>query len=168
MGDINVRQLVSYGRTPYMKLMRGYDKEDNDAIDWAIDVTGLRDVSERPVVSLSGGQRQRVWIAMSLAQKSQMLFLDEPTTYLDIKYQIELLELIRNLNRELGITIVMVLHDINQAIKYSDRVIGLKSGKIKFEGAPNDVITDESVSGLYDIELAVESFKGLKVVMPKG
>ncbi len=167
MGDINVRQLVSYGRTPYMKLMRGYDKEDNDAIDWAIDVTGLRDVSERPVVSLSGGQRQRVWIAMSLAQKSQMLFLDEPTTYLDIKYQIELLELIRNLNRELGITIVMVLHDINQAIKYSDRVIGLKSGKIKFEGAPNDVITDESVSGLYDIELAVESFKGLKVVMPK-
>ena len=79
MGDINVRQLVSYGRTPYMKLMRGYDKEDNDAIDWAIDVTGLKDVSERPVVSLSGGQRQRVWIAMSLAQKSQMLFLNKPT-----------------------------------------------------------------------------------------
>lgn len=138
MGDINVRQLVSYGRTPYMKLMRGYSAEDNDAIDWAIEVTGLGDISDKPIGALSGGQRQRVWIAMSLAQKSNFLFLDEPTTYLDIKYQIEILELVRHLNRNLGITIVMVLHDINQALKYSDEVIGLKDGKIVFAETPDD------------------------------
>lgn len=167
MGDINVRRLVSYGRTPYMKLMRGYSDEDNDAIDWAIEVTGLNDISDKPICSLSGGQRQRVWIAMSLAQKSDFLFLDEPTTYLDIKYQIEILELVRYLNKNLGITIVMVLHDINQALKYSDEVIGLKDGEIVFAGTPDEVITDESVSNLYDITLAVEELNKVKFVMPK-
>ncbi len=167
MGDITVRQLVSYGRTPYMKFMRGYSEEDLAAIEWAIEVTGLQDFQERTLASLSGGQKQRVWIAMSLAQKSRYLFLDEPTTYLDIKYQIEILELIRNINREFGITVIMVLHDINQAIKYSDDVVGLKDGNIVFSGNPSEAITDESVSNLYDIGLAVEVFKGGKVVLQR-
>lgn len=167
MGDITVRQLVSYGRTPYMKFMRGCSEEDNEAIDWAIEVTGLEDFRDRPLASLSGGQKQRVWIAMSLAQKSRFLFLDEPTTYLDIKYQIEILELIRSINRDFKITVIMVLHDINQALKYSDDVVGLKDGHIVFSGHPDEVITDESVSNLYDIGLAVEVFKGGKVVLQK-
>lgn len=167
MGDITVRQLVSYGRTPYMKFMRGYSAEDDEAIDWALAVTGLVGMRDRLLASLSGGQKQRVWIAMSLAQKSRFLFLDEPTTYLDIKYQIEILELIRSINKGLGITVVMVLHDINQAIKYSDDIVGLKDGRIVFCGAPNEVITDDSVSALYDIGLSVEEFKGGKVVLQK-
>lgn len=167
MGDITVRRLVSYGRTPYMKFMRGYCEEDNEAIDWAMDVTGLCELSNRSLSSLSGGQKQRVWIAMSLAQKSRILFLDEPTTYLDIKYQIEILELIRSININFGITVVMVLHDINQALKYSDEVVGLKEGKIVFSGKPDTVITDDSVSNLYDIPLVVQEFKGSKVVLQK-
>ncbi len=166
MGDINVRQLVSYGRTPYMRLMRGYSARDNEAIDWAMDVTGLADMGAKPVAALSGGQRQRVWIAMSLAQKSDFLFLDEPTTYLDIKYQIEILELIKHLNKNLGITIVMVLHDINQALKYSDELIGLKDGEVMFAGDPDEVINDCSISRLYDIPLVVADLDGTKVVMP--
>lgn len=104
-------------------------------------MTNLTEYRDRAVQKLSGGQRQRVWIAMALAQNTRILFLDEPTTYLDIRYQIETLELIRKLNREYQITIVMVLHDINQAIYFSDRLVGLKDGQVVVEGAPQEVIT---------------------------
>lgn len=165
-GDITVRQLVSYGRTPYVNVIRpSYKEEDNAAIEWAIEKTGLEEFADRPVIFLSGGQRQRTWIAMALAQKSEMIFLDEPTTYLDVRYQKELLELIKALNHDLGITIVMVLHDINQALGYSDDVIGLSEGKVAFKGAAEDVITSESVSRLFHVPLKVADFQNRKIVI---
>ena len=120
---------------------------------------------DREISRLSGGQRQRVWIAMALAQNTKILFLDEPTTYLDIRYQIEILELVKKLNREFGITIIMVLHDINQAIYFSDCVIGLKDGLVEMEGDPQEVITRESIRSLYGIELDVTVIGEKKFVL---
>lgn len=154
-GALTVRELISYGRTPYLGLMGRMTKEDDEAIDWALKVCDLEAIRHEAVNSLSGGQRQRVWIAMALAQRSEMVFLDEPTTYLDVRYQIELLQLIRSLNTTYGLTIVMVLHDINQALHYSDYLVGLKAGKVLFAGKPNEVITEESISSLYGIRLKV-------------
>ena len=111
---------------------------------------------------------QRIGLAQAIINEPKLLFLDEPTTFLDIAYQVEILDLLGELNRTKKTTIIMVLHDINQALKYSDEVIGLKDGKIVFAGTPDAVITDESVSDLYDIALAVEEFNNVKVVMPKN
>ena len=152
--DITVERLISYGRTPYMKLMGGKSEEDEKLIDHAIEVTGLEEFRNRELSQLSGGQRQRVFIAMALAQNTKILFLDEPTTYLDIRYQLDILRLVRKLNKEYGITIVMVLHEINQAVHFSDEVIGLKDGKVLVQGDPNEVITTESISELYDVDEA--------------
>ena len=146
--DITVERLISYGRTPY-----------------AIEVTGLEEFRNRELSQLSGGQRQRVFIAMALAQNTKILFLDEPTTYLDIRYQLDILRLVKKLNREYGITIVMVLHEINQAIHFSDEVIGLKDGKVLVQGDPKDVITTESISELYDVHLNVADIDGQKFVL---
>ena len=126
---------------------------------------GLEDRLTSKVGLLSGGQRQRVWIAMALCQGTKTLFLDEPTTYLDIRYQIEILQLVKKLNQEFGITIIMVLHDINQAIAYSDNVIGMKDGKVLVEGDPEEVITEESIRELYGIELGVTRVDGRKFVL---
>lgn len=163
--DITVERLVSFGRTPHRKMMQGKSREDERLVEWAMEVTNVEKYRDREVSRLSGGQRQRVWIAMALAQNTKILFLDEPTTYLDIRYQIETLELVRRLNREYGITIVMVLHDINQSIHFSDRVIGLKDGRIAAEGAPEDVITAECIRDLYGISLEVEKVRGRKFVL---
>ena len=163
--DISVESLVSFGRTPHQKLMHGKSEEDERLIDWALEITNLTEYRDREVKRLSGGQRQRVWIAMALAQNTKILFLDEPTTYLDIRYQIEILQLVRKLNREFGITIVMVLHDINQAIEYSDHIIGMSDGIVAVEGNPEDVITKESIKKLYDIELEVKDIEGKKFVL---
>ena len=130
-GDITVEQLVSFGRTPHISFMKDNGKEDEEKIAWAMEVTGISEFAEREISRLSGGQRQRAWIAMALAQGTEILFLDEPTTYLDVRYQIEILELVRMLNKKFGLTIIMVLHDINQALYYSDEVIGLQSGLVK-------------------------------------
>ena len=115
--------------------------------------------------ALSGGERQRVWIAMALAQQSEMLCLDEPTTYLDIYYQLELLELVKELNEKHGLTIVMVLHDINQAIRYSDHIILMKAGKIIAEGAPRDVITREVIKEVYGVEAMFKEDERLGLYM---
>jgi iron complex transport system ATP-binding protein len=163
--DITVSRLVSLGRTPYRRSMRGNSEEDERLVEWAMEVTGILDYRDREVSRLSGGQRQRVWIAMALAQNTKLLFLDEPTTYLDIRYQIEILQLVRKLNREYGITIVMVLHDINQAIHFSDRIIGLQCGTVIVEGSPDEAICVESIRKMYGIELGVTSINGKKFVM---
>lgn len=163
--DITVERLVSFGRTPHMGFMGSKGGEDEKYIEWAMEVTGTKKYRDRELSRLSGGQRQRVWIAMALAQGTDVLFLDEPTTYLDIRYQIEILELIKKLNQEYGKTIIMVLHDINQAIAFSDRVIGLKDGKVALEGVPEEVITTESLKVLYGIELKVAQVDGKKVVL---
>ena len=166
--DITVEQLVAFGRAPYRRILQTKTSEDARLIAWAMEVTGILPYREREVSRLSGGQRQRVWIAMALAQNTKILFLDEPTTYLDIRYQVEILELVRRLNRDFGMTIIMVLHDINQAICYSDRVIGLKDGLVAFDGEPQAVIDRDSIHGLYGIELAVEEIRGQKVVLTAG
>ena len=134
-------------------------------MEWAMEVTNITEYRDREISRLSGGQRQRVWIAMALAQGTEILFLDEPTTYLDIRYQIEILELVRKLNREYGMTIIMVLHEINQAIYFSYRIIGLCQGKVLIQGAPDEVITSESIRELYGIDLKVTEIDGNKFVL---
>ncbi|MDO4289012.1 MAG: ABC transporter ATP-binding protein [Eubacterium sp.] len=163
--DITVERLVSYGRIPHMKMMQGKREVDDQMIEWALEVTHLLPYRDREVSRLSGGQRQRVWIAMALAQNTKILFLDEPTTYLDIRYQIEILELVKELNRDYGITIVMVLHDINQAIAFSDEIIGLKDGVVAVSGDPGEVISTESIETLYGIRLGVTEIQGQKFVL---
>ncbi len=149
--DLTVEQLVMYGRMPHTSLFKKNTSEDEDAVSWALACTNLLDKRHNDLAALSGGERQRVWIAMALAQKSEMLCLDEPTTYLDIYYQLELLELVKQLNEEHGLTIVMVLHDINQAIRYSDHIILMKAGQIITEGAPREVITKEVIKKVYGV-----------------
>ena len=163
--DLTVRDLVAMGRFPYRGLLGGSSKEDDACIAWALQETALENLSIRLLSTLSGGERQRAWIAMALAQKPEVLLLDEPTTYLDIRYQIEILQLVKKLNQEFGITIIMVLHDINQAIAYSDNVIGMKDGKVLVEGDPEEVITEESIRELYGIELGVTRVDGRKFVL---
>lgn len=163
--DITVERLVSFGRTPHMKMMQAKSQEDEERVQWAMEVTNIEKYRNREIARLSGGQRQRVWIAMALAQNTGILFLDEPTTYLDIRYQIEILELIRRLNEEYGITIIMVLHDINQAIHFSHQVIGLKDGAVSFQGDPQEVIDPDSIRDLYGIHLEVTEIQGKKFVL---
>ena len=163
--DITVERLVSFGRTLHMKMMQGRSDEDEKLIEWAMEVTNVEKYRDREVSRLSGGQRQRVWIAMALAQNTKILFLDEPTTYLDIRYQIEILELVKKLNEEYGITIIMVLHDINQAIHFSDRIIGLKDGQVAAQGSPAEVVTTECIRTLYGISLGVTIIEGKKFVL---
>lgn len=163
--DITVEDLVSMGRTPYLNAVAVPTLDDYRMIEWALEVTGTAEFREREVSRLSGGQRQRVWIALALAQDTDVLFLDEPTTYLDVRYQLDILDLVRMLNHQYGITIVMVLHDINQAIHYSDVVVGLKDGHVVVEGAPDEVISHETIAELFDIDLAVTEFHGHKYVL---
>ncbi len=149
--DITVEKLVSFGRVPYNKC-RDIDKKTNEEIiNWAIESTSLEDIRDEKVMSLSGGQRQRAFIAMALAQKTKVLLLDEPTTYLDMYHQIEVLELVKKLNEEFGITIVMVLHDINQAIKYSHNIIVMKDGSIIESGKPEKVINEKTIKDVYNV-----------------
>ena len=150
-GDITVKELVSYGRIPHKKYFQGNTESDEDIVEWALKKTGLTNLRDKTVMSMSGGERQRAFIAMALAQKSKILFLDEPTTYLDIYHQIEILELVEELNREEELTVVMVLHDINQALKYSHNIIIMKNGNIVSEGKSQEVITIDMLNKVYNI-----------------
>ena len=155
--DISVENLISYGRLPYKGFFEKDSKNDAEIIDWAIKCTGLEAYKEKQVMSLSGGERQRVFISMALAQKTEVLFLDEPTTYLDIYHQIEILELVKKLNEEYGITIVMVLHDINQAIKYSHNIIIMKNGKLIKSGLAKSIINRELLKEVYKVDGVVST-----------
>lgn len=148
-----VRELVSFGRYPYQKPLGGLTKEDTEIVNWAMEKTGVLELANCQVDMLSGGQRQRVWIAMAIAQQSPVLLLDEPTTYLDIAHQLEVLELLKDLNNEKGYSIVIVLHELNLACRYAQHIIGMKAGKVVFEGNPNDVITEEHLKELYGIDV---------------
>ncbi len=153
--DIDVRTLVSYGRYPYRRAGRGLTKADGEIIANVIRLTGLKTLSEQPLSTLSGGERQRAWIAMTVAQEPEILILDEPTTYLDIGYQMEVLELVRHLNRTLGITILMVLHDLNLAARYSDILAAIRDGSVYTSGTPNEVLTPENLRALFGIDATV-------------
>lgn len=152
---LTVGELVSYGRFPYQKGFGRLTKRDYEVIDWALEVTGTIDFKYRPVDALSGGQRQRVWIAMALAQETEMIFLDEPTTYLDMAHQLEVLELLQKLNVEQQRTIVMVLHDLNQAARFADYIIALKDGEIVKAGNCEEVITHDVLRQVFQIDAEI-------------
>jgi len=154
--DLTVEQLVYYGRIPHKKWYERRDLEDNELVNWSIEETGLTDYTHTPIGMLSGGERQRAYIAQALCQKSNILLLDEPTTHLDISYQLELMELIREINKKFNITIVMVLHDLNQASRYSDRLIMMKDGAIIAEGRPEEVITQEMMYQVYRVKCEID------------
>lgn len=152
---LTVGELVSYGRFPYQTGFGRLSKKDYEVIDWALEVTGTKDFKYRPVDALSGGQRQRVWIAMALAQETEIIFLDEPTTYLDMAHQLEVLELLQKLNIEQERTIVMVLHDLNQAARFADYIIALKAGEIVKSGKCEEVITHEVLKKVFNIDAEI-------------
>jgi iron complex transport system ATP-binding protein len=153
--DFTVRDLVSYGRQPYLGLTGRMKKEDFEVIDWSIAVTHIDYLQHRLLSTLSGGERQRTWLALALAQQPEVLLLDEPTTFLDISCQFEVLELIGALNAKLGITIVMVLHDINHAARYSKRILALKDGKVYRMGSPDEIVTGKVLKDVFNIRVRV-------------
>lgn len=162
--QITVRELVAYGRFPYRKAIGGMDKHDKEQVEWAIAETGLQEFADRLVESLSGGQRQRAWIAMTLAQETPIILLDEPTTYLDMAHQMEVLKLLQRLNRSKQYTIVMVLHELNQACRFADHIIGMKQGAVVCEGSPRDAITKETLKQIYGIDATLqESAEGYPI-----
>ena len=153
---ITVGELVARGRYPHQRMLQQWSADDARAVATAVTATGLDDLVDRPLDELSGGQRQRAWIALLLAQDTPVMLLDEPTTYLDIAHQLEVLELIRDLNRAQGRTVVMVLHDLDQACRYADELIVLKDGRVAAAGAPADVMTAELVARAFGIEAEVQ------------
>ncbi|WP_102262531.1 ABC transporter ATP-binding protein [Mesobacillus jeotgali] len=152
---LTVGELVSYGRFPYQKGFGRLTKKDMEVINWALEVTGTASYKYEAVDSLSGGQRQRVWIALALAQETEMIFLDEPTTYLDMAHQLEILELLQKLNREQGRTIVMVLHDLNHAARFADHLIALKAGRIVKTGTSEEVINKLVLREVFQIDAEI-------------
>jgi ABC-type cobalamin/Fe3+-siderophores transport system ATPase subunit len=152
---ITVAELVSRGRHPHQSFLRQWTDADEAAVLSALRATNTEELSSRLVDELSGGQRQRVWVAMVLAQETSLLLLDEPTTFLDVAYQIELLDLFSQLNHEYGHTLVAVLHDLNQACRYADEIIAMKDGSIVAQGPPETIITSELVHEVFGIECTV-------------
>lgn len=152
---ITVGDLVARGRSPHQRLLQQWSGDDEDAVLAALAATDTLDLSDRAVDELSGGQRQRVWIAMALAQQTPLLLLDEPTTFLDIAHQMEVLDLVADLNAQRGTTVVMVLHDLNQACRYADHVIAMRDGAIEAAGPPDDVITAELVERVFGLPCVV-------------
>ena len=167
---ISVFDLVGRGRTPHQGLFGRWSAEDFGATARALEDTKIADLADRPVDELSGGQRQRVWIAMALAQQTDVLLLDEPTTYLDLKHQLEVLDLLTDLNRQRGTTIIMVLHDLNLAARYSDELVAMRSGTVKRAGSSHDVITDATLREVFDLEASIvaDPVSGMPSIMPIG
>lgn len=151
-GDILVEDLVLAGRNPHQGFLRRWSADDEAIVNWAIETCGIAEFRFRPLGSLSGGQRQRAWIAMSLVQDTDVLLLDEPTTFLDIASQVSLLDIIWKLNREQGKTVVMVIHDINLAARYADHIIAMRDGKVIAQGTPTTVVTCPLMRMIFDIE----------------
>lgn len=166
---IVVADLVSRGRYPHQKLIKQWSADDARAVASAMEATHTTELSTRLVDELSGGQRQRVWVAMALAQETPILLLDEPTTFLDIAHQIELLELFRRLHHE-GRTLVAVLHDLNHAARYATHIIAMKDGRIVAEGAPRDIVTAQLVREVFGLECVVieDPVAGSPLVVPLG
>ncbi len=165
MGD-----LVGRGRYPHQGWFRRWSESDDDAVAAALAATGTTDLVERQLTTLSGGQRQRAWVAMALAQQTDLLLLDEPTTFLDISHQVELLDLLTDLNRERQTTIVMVLHDLNLAFRYADYLVAMKDGRIVADGAPTQVVTADVLADVFGLQCRVVPcpVSGAPLVVPVG
>lgn len=166
--DMTVRDLVSYGRAPYLKWYENAGSAQSSFVDWAIEGTKLTNLQHRSLHTLSGGERQRAWIAMCIAQTPSILLLDEPTSFLDIAHQLEIMELVKELNHTLGITIIMVLHDLNQAARYSDKIIAMKDGKVVREGSPAEVYTRDFFREVFSVEANVHMDGEKPVFDPYG
>lgn len=169
-GDITVQELVARGRYPHQPLFTRWRDEDERAVQKAMDATGVTALADQSVDTLSGGQRQRAWIAMVLAQETSILLLDEPTTWLDISHQIDLLELLSALNREQGYTLAAVLHDLNQACRYANHLIALRDGKIIAEGAPSEIVDAALIEAIYGLRCMIieDPVAGTPLVVPLG
>jgi ABC-type cobalamin/Fe3+-siderophores transport system ATPase subunit len=167
---ISVADLVARGRFPHQKLIRQWSAADEAAVVAALAATGVTDLSGELVDTLSGGQRQRVWVAMVLAQQTPIVLLDEPTTFLDIAHQIELLELCVRLNREQGTTMVAVLHDLNQACRYADHIVVMKAGRIVEQGDPGAVVTAELIEDVFGLGCRIidDPETGTPLVIPRS
>ncbi|MGW7687014.1 ABC transporter ATP-binding protein [Kribbella sp. NPDC054772] len=166
---ITVSDLVGRGRHPHQRWFRQWSAEDERVVTAALAATGVAELADRPLEELSGGQRQRVWIALALAQDAETMLLDEPTTFLDLAHQLEILDLVQDLNREHGKTIVLVLHDLNLAARYADHLIALKRGEVVAVGSPADVITPEVVAEVIGLECSVipDPLTGTPLVLPR-
>lgn len=167
---ISVADLVGRGRFPHQSWHTGWTKKDAEAVAEAMRIMDITELANHHIDELSGGQRQRVWIAMALAQQTDILFLDEPTTFLDITYQVEILDLLTDLNRKYGTTIVMVLHDINLSARYADYIFALQEGTLMAEGEPSKVITSTLVKDIFGLDCTVikDPVSGSPLVLPKG
>ncbi|WP_125131757.1 ABC transporter ATP-binding protein [Microbacterium sp. 10M-3C3] len=167
---IAVSDLVSRGRHPHQGAFSRWTRADDEAVARALDATGTTHLADRPVDELSGGQRQRAWIAMALAQETDVLLLDEPTTFLDISHQIDVLDLLTDLNRSRGTTVVMVLHDLNLAARYADALVAMADGRIVAAGAPAEVLTETTVRDVFGLNSRVlpDPLTGRPMVVPMG
>ncbi|MFD8467149.1 ABC transporter ATP-binding protein [Streptomyces cyaneofuscatus] len=167
---ITVSDLVGRGRYPHQGWFRRWGAEDDEAVAQALLSTDVLELADRPVDELSGGQRQRVWIAMALAQRTDILLLDEPTTFLDASHQLDVLDLLTDLNRERGVTMVAVLHDLNLACRYADHMIAMKGGRILAEGRPVDIVTEELVGEVFGMRCSVieDPASATPMVVPLG
>ena len=166
--DMTVRRLIDCGRFPYRSYFRAEDpKKDREAVDWAMEVTHVANLQGREVQSLSGGERQRAFLAMVLAQQPEVLLLDEPTTYLDMAHQLEVMQIIAAVNRQYGMTVVMVLHDINHALQYADEIAVLKDKHIAAQGAPTEILTVSLLAQVFGVKADIfTNSQGAKVLSP--
>ncbi|MGS2640852.1 ATP-binding cassette domain-containing protein [Streptosporangium sp. LJ11] len=167
---LTVADLVARGRHPHQTWYRQWSSDDESAVGEALAMTGLLDLGDRPLDELSGGQRQRAWISMALAQGTDLLLLDEPTTFLDLAHQIEVLELVRRLHGELDRTVVMVLHDLNLAARYADRLVAMRDGKVVAAGPPAEVLTEALLAEVFELDAKVieDPVAGTPLVIPIG
>jgi iron complex transport system ATP-binding protein len=163
-----VRDLVGRGRHPHQRWFRQWSRDDEDVVEAALSMTDTADLGDRPLDQLSGGQRQRAWIAMTLAQDTELMLLDEPTTFLDLAHQVEVLDLVTRLNQERGRTVVMVLHDLNLAARYSDVVVVMKDGALLAQGPPDEVFTVDMLSAVFglDADVLPDPRTGLPIIVP--
>ncbi|MFH8438750.1 ABC transporter ATP-binding protein [Streptomyces sp. NPDC018007] len=167
---ITVSDLVGRGRYPHQGWFRRWSAEDDEAVARALLSTDVLELADRPVDELSGGQRQRVWIAMALAQRTDILLLDEPTTFLDASHQLDVLDLLTDLNHEQGVTLVAVLHDLNLACRYADHMVAMKAGRVVAEGRPVDIVTEELVGEVFGMRCSVieDPASATPMVVPLG
>ncbi|GHC78963.1 ABC transporter ATP-binding protein [Nocardiopsis terrae] len=167
---ITVSDLVGRGRHPHQRMLSRWSRQDDEAVAEALETTRTVDLADRPVDELSGGQRQRVWIAMALAQRTDLLLLDEPTTFLDVSHQVEVLDLLTDLNTARGTTIVLVLHDLNLAARYADHLIALASGRLHAAGPPERVLTPETVHAVFGMHsrIITDPTSGKPLMLPIG
>jgi iron complex transport system ATP-binding protein len=165
-GELTVEQLVYLGRHPHQSLLGVASAHDREAVQVALAETDILHLADRPLAALSGGERQRAWIALTLAQEPELLLLDEPTTFLDLAHALAVLELVRRLNRERGLTVVMALHDLTQATRYADRIAMLRAGRLVVDGPPAEVLTPATIAEVFGVEAEIATVAGMPVVVP--